>query len=80
MGARQTFFQDIRTLTRYFVFASWDQLLAFMIQQLELKPAPKYELGVMFIMRIAERRWPYAIIRPYVRSDRPLNGTCYVGE
>ena len=40
LGARQTFFNDIRTLTRYFVFDSWEQLLAFMIQQLELEPPP----------------------------------------
>ena len=40
LGARQTFFNDIRTLTRYFVFESWDQLLTFMIQQLELAPPP----------------------------------------
>ena len=40
LGARQTFFNDIRTLTRYFVFASWDQLLRFMLEQLELEPPP----------------------------------------
>jgi len=40
LGARQTFFNDIRTLTRYFVFDSWDHLLAFMIQQLEVEPPP----------------------------------------
>ncbi len=40
LGARQTFFNDIRTLTRYFVFESWDHLLTFMIQQLELEPPP----------------------------------------
>ncbi len=40
LGARQTFFNDIRTLTRYFVFDSWDHLLRFMIQQLELDPPP----------------------------------------
>ncbi len=40
LGARQTFFNDIRTLTRSFVFDSWDHLLAFMIQQLELEPHP----------------------------------------
>ncbi len=38
LGARQTFFNDIRTLTRYFVFDSWDQLVRFMFQQLELEP------------------------------------------
>ncbi len=40
LGTRQTFFNDIRTLTRYFVFDSWDHLLTFMIQQLELEPPP----------------------------------------
>ncbi len=40
LGTRQTFFNDIRTLTRYFVFDSWDHLLRFMIQQLELDPPP----------------------------------------
>ena len=40
LGARQTFFNDIRTLTRYFVFSSWDHLLTFMIEQLELQPPP----------------------------------------
>jgi hypothetical protein len=40
LGARQTFFNDIRTLTRYFVFESWEHLLTFMIQQLELTPPP----------------------------------------
>jgi hypothetical protein len=40
LGARQTFFNDIRTLTRYLCFDSWDHLLNFMIEQLELDPAP----------------------------------------
>jgi hypothetical protein len=40
LGARQTFFNDVRTLTRYFVFESWDHLLDFMIRQLELVPPP----------------------------------------
>lgn len=42
LGARQTFFNDIRTLTRYLCFDSWDHLLNFMIAQLELdiSPAP----------------------------------------
>ena len=40
LGARQTFFNDLRTLTRYFVFDSWDHLLTFMLQQLELEPPP----------------------------------------
>lgn len=40
LGARQTFFNDIRTLTRYFVFDSWDHLLNFMIRQLALVLPP----------------------------------------
>lgn len=40
LGARQTFFNDIRTLTRYFVFESWEHLLTFMLQQLELTLPP----------------------------------------
>jgi hypothetical protein len=40
LGARQTFFNDIRALTRYLYFDSWPHLLAFMIQQLELQPNP----------------------------------------
>jgi len=34
---RQTFFDDIRTLTRYMVFESWSHLMAFMIAGLELE-------------------------------------------
>lgn len=40
LGARATFFNDIRTLTRYFVFTSWDHLLSFMLEQLEIQPPP----------------------------------------
>jgi hypothetical protein len=38
LGARRTFFNDLRALTRYLYFSGWDQLLAFMYQQLELAP------------------------------------------
>ena len=38
LATRQTFFQDIRTLTRYLFFNSWEALLDFMITQLELAP------------------------------------------
>jgi len=37
-AARQPFFNDVRTLTRYFCFDSWQHLLDFMITQLELQP------------------------------------------
>jgi hypothetical protein len=34
---RQTFFDDIRTLTRYMVFESWRHLMDCMIRGLELE-------------------------------------------
>lgn len=40
LAARRTFFNDIRALTRYWLFTSWDNLLDFMIKQLELAPDP----------------------------------------
>jgi hypothetical protein len=40
LAARRTFFNDIRALTRYWLFKSWDDLLDFMIKQLELAPDP----------------------------------------
>jgi hypothetical protein len=40
LSARRTFFNDIRTLTRYLLFKSWEDLLDFMIRQLELAPDP----------------------------------------
>ena len=39
-GSRKTFFQDIQALTRYLYFDSWDALLSFMFQQLELPMPP----------------------------------------
>jgi hypothetical protein len=36
LGRRDVFFGDVRTLTRYQLFASWEQLLLFMIDGLEL--------------------------------------------
>jgi hypothetical protein len=38
LGTRKTFFDDIRAITRYWCFESWDALLAFMIHGLELEP------------------------------------------
>jgi hypothetical protein len=35
---RRTFFNDLRALTRYLHFSSWQQLLTFMYQQLEIVP------------------------------------------
>jgi hypothetical protein len=37
LPTRQTFFDDIRALTRYIYFESWDALLAFMFRGLELE-------------------------------------------
>jgi hypothetical protein len=43
LGRRQTFFEDMRALTRYMVFESWHHLMDFMIQglKLEARLAPK---------------------------------------
>lgn len=41
---RQTFFDDIRALTRYMVFESWDHLMAFMISGLKLEDRLKAKL------------------------------------
>ena len=35
---RKTFFDDLRALTRYLCFDSWQALMAFMINGLELEP------------------------------------------
>jgi len=40
LAARRTFFNDLRALTRYLYFSSWQQLLTFMYQQLDLAPEP----------------------------------------
>jgi hypothetical protein len=39
LGARKTFFNDLRALTRYMVFDSWDDLLVFMEEGLEIDQA-----------------------------------------
>jgi len=36
LGSRRTFFQDLETLLRYFVFANWEDVLNFMYKGLEL--------------------------------------------
>jgi hypothetical protein len=38
LPTRQTFFDDLRALTRYLCFDSWSHLLAFMLDALELLP------------------------------------------
>jgi hypothetical protein len=40
LATRRTFFNDLRALTRYLYFPSWQQLLTFMYQQLDLAPMP----------------------------------------
>ena len=40
LSARKTFFNDIRALTRYLYFDSWDSLLLFMATQLEIEIEP----------------------------------------
>jgi len=38
LGTRKTFFDDIRALTRYHYFKSWDDLLQFMLKKLNIIP------------------------------------------
>lgn len=40
LGARKTFFNDLRALTRYMVFETWDDLFSFMEEGLEIIPEP----------------------------------------
>jgi len=40
LRVRKTFFDDLRALTRYMFFETWDQLLDFMIVKLKLTPPP----------------------------------------
>lgn len=40
LSVRQTFFNDLKALTRYMVFDSWESLFAFMIDALELELPP----------------------------------------
>ena len=40
LSARKTFFNDIRALMRYILFESWDHLIDFMIEGLELTVPP----------------------------------------
>ncbi len=40
LPTRKTFFDDLRALTRYMYFDSWDHLLTFMLQGLELDIPP----------------------------------------
>lgn len=38
LGARKTFFNDLRALTRYMIFDAWDDLLRFIEVGLEIAP------------------------------------------
>ena len=38
LGRRDTFFNDVRALTRYLLFDSWCHLLQFIYVQLEIEP------------------------------------------
>ena len=40
LPTRKTFFDDLRALTRYLLFESWEHLLTFMIEGLELAVPP----------------------------------------
>jgi hypothetical protein len=40
LGARKTFFDDLRALTRYLLFDSWDALFQFMADGLEISLSP----------------------------------------
>ena len=40
LSVRRTFFNDLKALTRYMVFDSWEALFAFMIDGLELDIPP----------------------------------------
>jgi hypothetical protein len=46
LARRQTFFEDIRALTRYMVFESWHHLMAFMIGGLELESRLEHPAGI----------------------------------
>jgi hypothetical protein len=41
LPTRKTFFEDLRALTRYLLFASWDALMDFMMRGLEIGPYAK---------------------------------------
>ena len=40
LAVRRTFFNDLKALTRYMIFDSWDSLFAFMLDGLELELPP----------------------------------------
>jgi len=50
-SGRHTFFDDLRALTRYWVFDTWDHLFDFMIRELELEP-PQVEVNVKVTVKL----------------------------
>jgi hypothetical protein len=49
---RQTFFDDLRALTRYMVFESWHHLMTFMIRGLELESKLESKLNVRLDLQL----------------------------
>ena len=45
LARRQTFFEDMRALTRYMVFESWHHLMDFMMKGLKLESSLESKLG-----------------------------------
>ena len=45
LARHQTFFEDIRALTRYMVFESWHHLMDFMMKGLKLESRLESKLG-----------------------------------
>ena len=45
LGTRQTFFNDIKALMRYHFFSSFQELLAFMVEGLEINPVQQISPG-----------------------------------
>ncbi len=52
LGARRTFFNDLRALTRYFYFSDWQGLLMFMYQQLDLPPPASLDQGAVDLLSL----------------------------
>lgn len=52
LGARRTFFNDLRALTRYFYFPNWQRLLTFMYHQLDLPPAASQPQSVADLLTL----------------------------
>ena len=45
LPSRRRLFDDIKTLTSYLCFDSWDALLDFMLESFKKPPPPKPETG-----------------------------------